>query len=202
MKLLEWQTKWVQSKSKGSDSEELKITGLLFRNVRKEIDRARAELEKLEKEASKAAAFAANSAGRLDEFITVFANARNKSGTGFCLGDDKPATNEELKNCFSGKDFSEESLVDISERPSVQEPNLGAAIDSIKHSAMSSYFTAGSGRGCNLIKGASSGILGNKNLEKSLWWGGGILTIRKDVDGSLGSGELPAGEIESVNGTN
>ncbi|CCD14658.1 unnamed protein product [Trypanosoma congolense IL3000] len=83
MKLLEWQSKFIQSKSKGIGSEECKITGLLFRQVRKEIDKARAEVEKLEKEASKAAAFAANSAGRLEEFITVFVNAKVDGGTGF-----------------------------------------------------------------------------------------------------------------------
>ncbi|CCD14455.1 unnamed protein product [Trypanosoma congolense IL3000] len=197
MKLLEWQTKFIQSKSKGTGSETCKITGLLFRQIRKEIEKARAEVEKLEREASKAATFAANSAGRLDEFITVFANARNESGTGFCLGDDKPATNEELKNCFSGKDFSEESLVDIREKASEKEPDLDTAIEGIKHSSLKDSFAGRSSTsaGCNLIKGKTGGILGKNDLEKSLWWGGGILTIGKDFDGNFGSGTLTAGEI-------
>ncbi|CCD16712.1 Transferrin receptor-like, ESAG6-like [Trypanosoma congolense IL3000] len=195
MKLLEWQSKFIQSKSKGSGSETCKITGLLFRQVRKEIDKTRKEVEKLEKEASKAAAFAANSAGRLDEFITVFANARNESGDGFCIGKDKAATPEELKDCFSKTDFGEESLVDIGESASVQEPNLDTKIDGIKHSKLSSHFTTGSGGGCNLIKGASGGILKSKSLENSLWWGGGILTIGTGFQGesssTFGAGEIP-----------
>ncbi|CCD12006.1 hypothetical protein, unlikely [Trypanosoma congolense IL3000] len=122
MKLLDWQSKFIQSKPKGSGSEACKITGLLFRQVRKEIDKARAELEKLEKEASKAAAFAASSAGRLDEFITVFANAKwSEGGRKFCLGKDKAATTEELKDFFRENDFSEESLVDISKQTNDKE---------------------------------------------------------------------------------
>ncbi|CCD12860.1 unnamed protein product [Trypanosoma congolense IL3000] len=76
LKRVEWQSKFIQSNSKGSGYEECKITGLLFRRVRNEIDRVRAEVEKLGNEASKAAAFAANSARCLEEFITVFANAK------------------------------------------------------------------------------------------------------------------------------
>ncbi|CCD15305.1 Transferrin receptor-like, ESAG6-like [Trypanosoma congolense IL3000] len=200
MKLLDWQSKFIHSKSKGIGSEACKITGLLFRQVRKEIDKTRKEVKKLEKEASRAAAFAANSAGRLDEFITVFANARNDSGNGFCLGDRNAAKPEALRDCFIGKDFSEESLIDISERASEQEPNLFFAIDDIKHSALRSHFTTATGTtnaGCNLIKGASGGILGNTDLENSLWWGGGILTIGKGFQGEF-NGSLVAGEIQAA----
>ncbi|CCD13226.1 Transferrin receptor-like, ESAG6-like [Trypanosoma congolense IL3000] len=197
MKLLEWQSKFIQSKSKGSGSEECKVTGLLFRQVRKEINKARAEVEKLEKEASKAAAFAANSAGRLEEFITVFANA--KGNDKYCLGNEKAATPGELKDCFSKDDFSEESLVDIGDRASEQEPNLATAIEGIKHQSLRDSFNGGSSAGCNLIKGASGGILGNTHLEKSLWWGGGILTIGKEFAGDLASGgNLIAGEITAA----
>ncbi|CCD14485.1 Transferrin receptor-like, ESAG6-like, partial [Trypanosoma congolense IL3000] len=198
MKLLEWQSKFIQSKSKGSGSEECKITGLLFRQVRKEINKARTEVEKLEKEASKAAALAANSAGRLEEFITVFANAKGESNSNYCLGDSKPATNEELKDCFGGKDLSEESLVDIGEKASDKELNLNSAIDSIKHSKLSSHFsgTSSTNAGCNLIKGDTGGILKSVGLEKSLWWGGGILTIGKDFAGDLAS--ITAGEIPNA----
>ncbi|CCD15760.1 Transferrin receptor-like, ESAG6-like [Trypanosoma congolense IL3000] len=200
MKLLEWQSKFIQSKSKGGGSEECKVTGLLFRQVRKEINKARAEVEKLEKEASKAAAFAANSAGRLDEFITVFANA--KGSDKYCLGDEKAATPEDLRDCFSKNDFSEESLVDIGDRASVKEPNLVSDIEGIKHSKLSSHFTGTSSTteaGCNLIKGTKKGILENTELEKSLWWGGGILTIGKDFAGDLASGgSLIAGEITAA----
>ncbi|CCD16390.1 Transferrin receptor-like, ESAG6-like [Trypanosoma congolense IL3000] len=198
MKLLDWQSKFFQSKSKGSGSEACKITGLLFRQVRKEIDKTRKEVERLEKEASKAAAFAANSAGRLDEFITVFANARNGSSTGFCLGDSDAAKPEALRDCFSKTDFGEESLVDIGERASGKEPNLDSTIEGIKYSKLSSHFTTGSGGGCNLIKGASGGILGKTNLEKSLWWGGGILTIGKAFDGVFNRENFIAGEISNA----
>ncbi|CCD11999.1 Transferrin receptor-like, ESAG6-like [Trypanosoma congolense IL3000] len=197
MKLLEWQTKWVQSKAQGKGSEACKMTGLLFRQVRKEIDKVREEVERLEREASKAAAFAANSAGRLDEFITVFANAKGESN-GFCLGDTNAAKPEDLRDCFSKTDFSEESLVDIGERASAQEPNLFSRIESIKYSFLSSHFTAGSGGGCNLVKGASGGILGKTDLEKSLWWGGGILTIGKAFDGVLNRENFTAGEIRNA----
>ncbi|CCD16404.1 Transferrin receptor-like, ESAG6-like [Trypanosoma congolense IL3000] len=194
MKLLEWQTKWVQSKAQGKGSEACKMTGLLFRQVRKEIDKVREEVERLEKEASKAAAFAANSAGRLDEFITVFANAKGESN-GFCLGDTNAAKPEDLRDCFSKTDFSEESLVDIGERASAQEPNLFSKIEGIKYSFLSSHFTAGSGGGCNLIKGDTGGILKSTSLEKSLWWGGGVLTIGKGFDGVLNGSNLGPGEI-------
>ncbi|CCD16119.1 Transferrin receptor-like, ESAG6-like [Trypanosoma congolense IL3000] len=192
MKLLDWQSKFIQSKSKGIGAEACKVTGLLFRQVRKEIDKARKEVEKLEREASKAAAFAANSAGRLDEFITVFANAKGGDHN-YCLGRDKAATAGELKDCFSKTDFSEESLVDIGERVSVQEPNLFPKIEGIKYSELSSHFTAGSGGGCNLIKGAKEGILKSTNLENSLWWGGGILSIGATYGGtrSFDPGEIP-----------
>ncbi|CCD13571.1 Transferrin receptor-like, ESAG6-like [Trypanosoma congolense IL3000] len=196
MKLLEWQTKWVQSKAQDKGSETCKMTGFLFRQVRKEIDKVREEVERLEREASKAAAFAANSAGRLDEFITVFANAQGSSK--YCLGSDKAATTGELRDCFSGTDFSEESLIDIGERASAQEPNLFSRIESIKYSKMISHFTAGSGGGCNLVKGASGGILGKANLEKYLWWGGGILTIGAGFGGELSSTNLIAGEISNA----
>ncbi|CCD12979.1 Transferrin receptor-like, ESAG6-like [Trypanosoma congolense IL3000] len=197
MKLLEWQSKFLQSKSKGSGWEACKITSLLFRQLRKEIEKTREEVEKLEKEASKAAAFAANSAGRLDEFITVFANAQGSSK--YCLGSDKAAKPGDLRGCFSKNDFGEESLVDISERAGEQEPNLDSKIDGIKHSKLSSHFTGSSSTteaGCNLIKGTKQGILENTELEKSLWWGGGILTIGKgfrgEFNGSFKPGEIPA----------
>ncbi|CCD12591.1 Transferrin receptor-like, ESAG6-like [Trypanosoma congolense IL3000] len=201
MKLLEWQSKFIQTKSKGIGSETCKITGLLFRQVRKEIDKVRKEVEKLEKEASKAAAFAANSAGRLDEFITVFANAKGESNY-YCLGDSKAATAGELKDCFSGNYFTEESLVDISQKVSGKEPNMDSHIEGIKHSKLRLHFTGSSSTteaGCNLIKGASGGILGKTNLEKSLWWGGGILTIGATYGGS-DSENVAGGEIMSATG--
>ncbi|CCD12391.1 unnamed protein product [Trypanosoma congolense IL3000] len=195
MKLLEWQSKFLQSKSKGSGSEECKITSLLFRQVRKEIDKARTGMERLEKEASKAAAFAANSAGRLEEFITVFANAKNSSN-GFCLGNGKAATPKELKDCFSGTDFREKSLVDISERVSEQEPNLDSKIEGIKHQSLRDSLGGGNNVGFNLTKGTKGGILKRTKLENSLWWGGGILSIGKGFDGNLGSSQnFGAGEI-------
>ncbi|CCD17257.1 unnamed protein product, partial [Trypanosoma congolense IL3000] len=196
MKLLEWQSKFIQSKSKGIGSEECKVTGLLFRQVRKEINKARAEVEKLEKEASKAAAFAANSAGRLDEFITVFANAKG-SDSKYCLGSEKAATAGDLKDCFSGNDFREESLVDIGEKASDKELNLNSDIEGIKHSKLSSHFsgTSSTNAGCNLIKGDTGGILKSVGLEKSLWWGGGILTIGKAFGGEFSSSTFGPGEI-------
>ncbi|CCD17476.1 unnamed protein product [Trypanosoma congolense IL3000] len=169
MKLLEWQSKFIQSKSKASGSEACKITGLLFRQVRKEIDKARKEVEKLEREASRAAVFAANSAGRLDEFITVFANARNENSRGFYLGNDKLATSEESKDCFGGKDISIECLVDTFERASEQKPNLDTKIEGIKHQSLKDSFRGGSSAGCNLIKENAGGILVNTELGKSLW---------------------------------
>ncbi|CCD14385.1 Transferrin receptor-like, ESAG6-like [Trypanosoma congolense IL3000] len=196
MKLLEWQSKFIQSKSKGIGSETCKITGLLFRQVRKEIEKARKEVEKLEREASKAAAFAANSAGRLDEFMTVFANAKGGSSN-HCLGDGKAATAGELRDCFGWEDFSEQSLVDIGERVSEQEPNLDSKIEGIKHQSLKDSFNGGGSAGCNLIKGASGGILGKTNLEKSLWWGGGILSIGPTY---CGKENIVPGEIVNATG--
>ncbi|CCD16148.1 Transferrin receptor-like, ESAG6-like [Trypanosoma congolense IL3000] len=199
LKLLEWQSKFLQSKSKGRGYETCRVTGPLFRQMRKEVDKAREEVEKLEREATKAYTFAANSAGRLDEFITVFANAKNEGGNGYCLGDTTPATIEELNSCFSGKDFREESLVDISEKASEQEPNIGGAIEGIKYSALSSTFSDGSNNAnCSLIKGSKNGVLENVDLEKSLWWGGGILTISKGFEGIINESSFGPGEISSA----
>ncbi|CCD14185.1 unnamed protein product [Trypanosoma congolense IL3000] len=194
MKLLEWQTKFMQSNSKGIGSQACKITGLLFRQVRKEIEKARREVEKLEKEASRAAAFAANSAGRLDEFITVFANAKGDSNH-YCLGSDKAATAGELKDCFSGTDFREQSLVDIGELAGGKEPDLAADIEGVKHQSVKDSFDGGSSSGCNFTKGTPDGILKSTDLENSLWWGGGILTIGKAFDGVFNRENFSAGEI-------
>ncbi|CCD15145.1 unnamed protein product, partial [Trypanosoma congolense IL3000] len=200
LKLLEWQSKFLQSKAQGRDYEACRVTGLLFRQMRKEVDKARAEVEKLEREATKAYTFASNSAGRLDEFITVFANAKTESSTKYCLGDTKPATNEELKDCFGGTDFSEGSLIDISENAREQDPNVGAAIEGIKYSRLSSHFTGASSTdgGCNFVKGSKNGVLENVGLEKSLWWGGGILTISKGFEGGINDSSFGPGEISST----
>ncbi|CCD16826.1 unnamed protein product [Trypanosoma congolense IL3000] len=128
----------------------------------------------------------------------VFANAKgNESGTHkYSLGNEKAATPGELKDCFSGKDFREESLVDISEKVSEQEPNLYSKIEGIKHQSLKDSFNGGSSAGCNLIKGKTGGILGKTDLQKSLWWGGGVLSIGSAFDGSTNS--IDPGEIASA----
>ncbi|CCD13951.1 unnamed protein product [Trypanosoma congolense IL3000] len=120
MKLLEWLKKWVQSKSKGSFSNACKMTDLLFRRVRKEMDKTRKEVKKLEKKASKAAAFAAHSAGRLDEFMTAVPHARNDGGSNFGPGGPQASTPESWRDCFGGAHFSVERLMDMSERTRAQ----------------------------------------------------------------------------------
>ncbi|CCD16378.1 unnamed protein product [Trypanosoma congolense IL3000] len=134
----------------------------------------------------------------MDEFITVFANAKGESDSKYCLGSDKAAKPEDLKDCFGEKNFSEESLVDIGERASGQEPNLFSAIDGIKYSELSSHFTRNSSTteaGCNLTKGISGRILKSVSLEKSLLWGGGILTARRGFEGQFNSSSFGPGEI-------
>ncbi|CCD16370.1 unnamed protein product, partial [Trypanosoma congolense IL3000] len=169
------------------------------------------QLPELHTKAILAGALAARSAGRLDEFITVFARARGDGPTfyeksSFCFGyKGHPATRADLHDCFptgSRFEIGETNLAKIPESTVDRgEPNLASVIKNITHSALYGHwyrYAMDSAAGCNLIKGACDGILKSVNLEKPLWWGGGILTLGKNFSGQMGRDEFGPGEIANT----
>ncbi|CCD14406.1 unnamed protein product [Trypanosoma congolense IL3000] len=191
----EHESKYFDWKLHFHASHECEMNESVLEEIRIMLENVNTEFRTLPSKAVRARALAANSTGRLDEFITVFANAKGDSK--YCLGDGNAAKPENLRDCFNKDDFGEESLVDISERLSKQEPNLDSKIEGIKHQSLKDSFADWSSAGCNLIKGAKEGILKSTNLEESLWCGGGILTIGKAFQGVFNSENVGAGENAS-----
>ncbi|CCD15050.1 Transferrin receptor-like, ESAG6-like [Trypanosoma congolense IL3000] len=209
-KFLEWKLHFHGSPECGENDS-------ILEGIRIELETVNKEIQKLPAKAIRAGALAAKSAGRLDEFTTVFANAR-KTGSVFiftktdsetsnyCLGSGgNQAKRRDLFDCFptGGKvEMSEANLAKIPESMTdLSEPNLTAVIENINHSSMATHinrkYVIDAEAGCNLIKG-SGGIL-RAALYNKLWWGGGILTIGKDFDGSLGvKDKFGPGEITSA----
>ncbi|CCD11945.1 unnamed protein product [Trypanosoma congolense IL3000] len=132
----------------------------------------------------------------------VFENARNESVTPkFSLEDGEAATPEQLKDCFSGNYFREESLVNIDEKSGDKKLNVDSEIEGIKYNALRSHFTGSSTTEacCNLINRDNGGIIWKTYLEKSLWCGGEILTMSKKFSGDLEtSTNLIACEIANI----
>ncbi|CCD13085.1 unnamed protein product [Trypanosoma congolense IL3000] len=189
-KLLDWQLYF-------HGSSECGVNESIFGEIWVTLEAVDEEIKTLPTKAIRAGAFAAKSAGRLDEFITVFANAKKESfidGVNYCLGGGgNPAKRRDLLDCFPEGEKLEIGEANIGKIPesmtNIKELNLTAALRNVNHSAVGSYFNRihwiDLHAGCNLVKGASGGILGNVNLESPLWWGGGILTIGKNFDGNL-----------------
>ncbi|CCD11675.1 unnamed protein product [Trypanosoma congolense IL3000] len=74
-------------------------------------------------------------------------------------------------------------------------------IEGVTHRSLKDSFDGGSSTteaGCNLVKGISDGILTSVGLEKSLWWGGGILTVRRGFEDQFNSENFSAGEIRNA----
>ncbi|CCD12012.1 Transferrin receptor-like, ESAG6-like [Trypanosoma congolense IL3000] len=199
--LLDWQLHF-------HESLECEVNQSILEEIRTALGTANEELQKLPKKAIRAGALAAKSAGRLDEFITVFANAQKESfmnQVNYCMtGGGRPARRRDLIDCFptgSRLEIGETNLAKIPESTtSRNEPNLASEIKNITHSSLSKHwyrYALDSGAECNLIKGASSGILG-VNLNGPLWWGGVILTIGKSFSGQIEKTAFNAGEIANA----
>ncbi|CCD16379.1 unnamed protein product [Trypanosoma congolense IL3000] len=82
-KLLDWQLHF-------HGSHECEVNQSMLEDIRTDLEKVNEEIKKLSGKAIRTGAFAAKSAGRLDEFITVFARARGIPGfmkrPNYCLG--------------------------------------------------------------------------------------------------------------------
>ncbi|CCD16711.1 Transferrin receptor-like, ESAG6-like [Trypanosoma congolense IL3000] len=194
-KLLDWQLHF-------HGSSECELNQSILDNIRTDLEKVNKEIQKLSGKAILAGALAAKSAGRLDEFITVFANAQKGSTSvfdvsssnagSFCLGGKgDPARRRDLLDCFPDGEkleIKEGNLAKIPESvPDKSEINLTAALRIVNHSILEAHFRRiywdDIHAGCNLVNG-KDGILSG-TLNDKLWWGGGILTIGKSFDGDL-----------------
>ncbi|CCD15144.1 Transferrin receptor-like, ESAG6-like [Trypanosoma congolense IL3000] len=209
----EHESKYFDWKLHFHASPECQMNESVLDEIRTMLENVNTEFRTLHSKAVRARALAARSAGRLDEFITVFANAKGngttfKESTNYCLGSGgAPAKRRDLLDCFpKGEEFemSETNMAKIPETTSYGgELDLSAAIENINYNTAAAYVKKGGAidvsANCNLIKGSGDGILGSTSLEKPLWWGGGILTIGKDFDGDFmtDGSKFIAGEIES-----
>ncbi|CCD15510.1 Transferrin receptor-like, ESAG6-like [Trypanosoma congolense IL3000] len=200
-KFLEWQLHF-------HGSHECEVNQSILETIRTDLEKVNEEIKKLSAKAIRAGAFAAKSAGRLDEFITVFARARGSGQTfyekaSFCFGyKGDPATRADFHDCFpTGTRFEieEHNLAKIPESTTgTGEPNLASVIENITHSALSGNwyrYSRDSAAECNLIKGACGGTLKDTQLQNPIWWGGGILTIGNNFNGVLERAKFDAGEI-------
>ncbi|CCD16243.1 Transferrin receptor-like, ESAG6-like [Trypanosoma congolense IL3000] len=205
-KLLDWQLHF-------DGSHECEVNQSILETIRTDLEKVNEEIKKLPAKAIRAGGFAAKSAGRFDEFITVFANAQKTVSflsekptdrNNYCLGGGGgPAKRRNLFDCFpeGGKiEMGENNLAKIPESvPHQEEPNLTDAIENINHSALAGYVKRYDGddhADCNLING-KAGILSGA-LNDKLWWGGGILTIGKSFEGELKKESLITGGIQDA----
>ncbi|CCD16295.1 unnamed protein product [Trypanosoma congolense IL3000] len=96
-KLLDWQLHFH-----GSPACELNES--ILEDIQAALKKVNEEIFKLPAKAIRAGALAAKSAGRLDEFITVFANAKMRKvfdTSNYCLGSGgDPAKRRDLIDCF------------------------------------------------------------------------------------------------------
>ncbi|CCD13570.1 Transferrin receptor-like, ESAG6-like [Trypanosoma congolense IL3000] len=184
---------------------ECEVNQSVLDDIRTDLEKVNEEIKKLSGKAIRAGAFAAKSAGRLDEFITVFARAKMRKvfdTSSFCLGDGgEPAKRSNLFDCFPDGEkleIMEGNLAKIPESvPDKSELNLTAALRNINHSVLDAYFRRiyweDMHAGCNLING-KDGILSGA-LNDKLWWGGGILTIGKGFGGEIKRSEFGPGDV-------
>ncbi|CCD16825.1 Transferrin receptor-like, ESAG6-like [Trypanosoma congolense IL3000] len=198
-KFLDWKLHFHGSPECGENES-------ILEEILKVLGKVNKEIKTLPAKAIRAGALAVKSAGRLDEFITIFANAQKTEllKVNYCLGGgDSPAKRRDLFDCFptgGSIEMGEANLAKIPESMTdLREPNLTAVIENINHSSVAEYvrrkYVIDSEAGCNLIKGTAEGIVGG--LSGPLWWGGGILTIGKAFDGDLKTNgrKFDAGEI-------
>ncbi|CCD13994.1 Transferrin receptor-like, ESAG6-like [Trypanosoma congolense IL3000] len=214
----EYASKFLDWKLHFQGSSECEVNESILDEIWVTLENVNEEIKTLPAKAIRSGALAARSAGRLDEFITVFANAR-KTGSVFvatepktsnyCLGSGGyQAKRRDLFDCFptGGKvEMGEANLAKIPETMTdLSEPNLTAVIENINHSSVAEHinrkYVIDAKAGCNLIKGGAEGIVGG--INGPLWWGGGIFTIGKGFDGSLGvKDKFGPGEITNAKGS-
>ncbi|CCD16405.1 Transferrin receptor-like, ESAG6-like [Trypanosoma congolense IL3000] len=201
-KFLDWQLHF-------HGSSECELNQSILEDIRTDLEKVNEEIKTLSGKAIRAGALAAKSAGRLDEFVTVFARARGDGPTfyeksSFCFGyKGHPATRADLHDCFpegTRFDIGEANLAKIPESTAnKEEPNLTGVIENVNHSAVEAHFRKihweDIHADCNLIKGSSTGIVGSVNLGNPLWWGGGILTLGNNFNGVLERTKFNAGDI-------
>ncbi|CCD16187.1 unnamed protein product [Trypanosoma congolense IL3000] len=146
----EYASKFLDWKLHFHGSPECGENDSILEGIRTVLERANEEIKTLPAKAICAGAPAAKSAGRLDEFITVFANAR-KTGSVFiktdsetsnyCLGSGgEKAQRRDLFDCFptGGKfEIGEANLAKIPESMTdLSDPNLIAVTENINHSSV------------------------------------------------------------------
>ncbi|CCD16587.1 unnamed protein product [Trypanosoma congolense IL3000] len=198
-KLLDWKLHF-------HGSLECEVNESILGEIWAALEKVSEELSGLHTKAIRAGALAAKSAGRLDEFITVFANAQKNSfidKVNYCLGSKgDPAKKRDLLDCFPYGDKLEIDEANLGKIPEITTddngPDLVAVIKKLNHSSVALYMKRVSmidaHADCNLIKGTGGGILSGA-LNDKLWWGGGILTIGKCFDGEIKVSQFGPGEV-------
>nr|CAQ57419.1 expression site-associated gene 6 (ESAG6) protein [Trypanosoma brucei brucei] len=150
------------------------------------------ELEEMRNASALAAAAAGIAAGRLEEWIFVFAQAADGSSQ-FCIsvGRTGPAEYNNLQECFDGK-IGPETLYKIEDsrvKESVQKSlQLHEVLSSISFGSLGvKNIRGGNGRdGCNLVRTDTNGILnGGSPTRHNLTWGGGVMNFGSYQNGSM-----------------
>nr|CAQ57309.1 expression site-associated gene 7 (ESAG7) protein [Trypanosoma brucei brucei]CAQ57321.1 expression site-associated gene 7 (ESAG7) protein [Trypanosoma brucei brucei] len=159
------------------------------------------ELEEMRNASALAAAAAGIAAGRLEEWIFVFAQAADGSSQ-FCISVGKhiPPEHKNLQECFDGTIGPEtlykieDSRVKESAKKSLQ---LHEALSSISFSSLGaeSIVEQRKNRGCNLMRTAYGGLLKDFCLNRNFTWGGGVMNFGSCVAGNL---KIEGGEYGDV----
>nr|Q8WPU1.1 RecName: Full=Transferrin receptor subunit ESAG6; AltName: Full=Expression site associated gene 6; Flags: Precursor [Trypanosoma brucei brucei]6SOY_A Chain A, ESAG6, subunit of heterodimeric transferrin receptor [Trypanosoma brucei]6SOZ_A Chain A, ESAG6, subunit of heterodimeric transferrin receptor [Trypanosoma brucei]CAD21457.1 ESAG6, subunit of heterodimeric transferrin receptor [Trypanosoma brucei]CAQ57468.1 expression site-associated gene 6 (ESAG6) protein [Trypanosoma brucei brucei]CA len=150
------------------------------------------ELEEMRNASALAAAAAGLAAGRLEEWIFVFAQAAGRSSQ-FCIsvGKTGPAEYNNLQECFDGTIGPEtlykieDSRVKESAKTSLQ---LHEVLSSISFGSLGvKNIRGGNGKdGCNLVRTDTDGVLeGGSPTRHNLTWGGGVMNFGSYQNGSM-----------------
>nr|CAQ57332.1 expression site-associated gene 7 (ESAG7) protein [Trypanosoma brucei brucei]CAQ57346.1 expression site-associated gene 7 (ESAG7) protein [Trypanosoma brucei brucei]CAQ57347.1 expression site-associated gene 7 (ESAG7) protein [Trypanosoma brucei brucei] len=159
------------------------------------------ELEEMRNASALAAAAAGIAAGRLEEWIFVFAQAAGGSSQ-FCIsvGTNIPAEYNNLQECFDGT-IGPETLYKIEDsrvKESAQKSlQLHEVLSSISFSSLGaeSIVEQRKNRGCNLMRTADGGLLKDICLNCNFTWGGGVMNFGSCVAGNL---KIKGGEYGDV----
>nr|AAA30166.1 expression site-associated protein [Trypanosoma brucei brucei] len=150
------------------------------------------ELEEMRKPSALAAAAAGIAAGRLEEWIFVFAQAAGRSSQ-FCISVGKhiPAEHGNLQECFDGI-IGPETLYKIEDsrvKESAQKSlQLHEVLSSISFNSLGAEnIRGGNGRhGCNLVRTDTDGVLEGGSVRRhNLTWGGGVMNFGSYQNGSM-----------------
>ncbi|CCD12328.1 unnamed protein product [Trypanosoma congolense IL3000] len=197
-KLLDWKLKFTQHNGAPASCSG---KGTLLRVEQDVMKMADKKVKQLTKKAIRAGALSGISAGRIDEFIMVFAKAKSDSNTKHCcLGKGGAGVTFELAGCFivttEIHSINEAKLARIPETFTEAELNLTTEIRKVTHGTLRSAFDGAisGSTGCKLIKRQTNGILQGAILGGYLWLGGGILKIDGKFGGDLK--DIQAAEID------